>query len=242
MLSKIISSVQNPLVKLVYKIRTDKKTREKEGRVLVTGRKEILEISKKISFLQVFALESEEMFLENTIFCTENVLAKISGIKNSEPCALFPLPEDKNLLKKNTIVVLDHIQDPGNLGTLIRTAYALGFEGMILIGTVDPFNDKAVRASKGACFLLPLQKANEEQMIKIAKEKKLYVADVKGKKCFGTDFQKPFLLLLGHETKGPSSWTDSYEKITIPMNEQFDSLNVASAGAILMYEMMGKKI
>lgn len=242
MVSKIISSVQNPLVKLVYKIRTDKKTREKEGKVLVTGRKEILEISKKIPFLQLFSLESEEMFLENAIFCTENVLNKISGIKNLEPCALFPLPNEIPLSEKNAIIILDHIQDPGNLGTLIRTAYALGFDGMILIETVDPFNDKAIRASKGACFLLPLQRANEKQMIKFAREKTLYVADMQGKKCFDTDFQIPFLLLLGHETKGPSSWTDSYEKITIPMKAQFDSLNVASAGAILMYEMMGKRI
>lgn len=238
MVAKNISSVQNPLIKHFCKIRINRKYRLENSLVLLVGRKEIQEVEKKIKPLYFIVLDEEkESNIPNTIYCTKEVLAKVSGLKNPEPCAIFPMPKKEDFSNKKALLVLDHIQDPGNMGTLLRSALALNFEGAILINTVDPFNDKALRASKGAALFLPFIFLKEEETIVLSKDKNVYIADIKGKPCDKQEYAKPFVLVLGHETKGPGAWTKSFTKITIPMNTKSESLNVSAAGAILMYEI-----
>jgi TrmH family RNA methyltransferase len=138
--------------------------------------------------------------------------------------------------------VLDRISDPGNLGTLLRTALALGWEGAFLTPhSADPFNDKAIRASKGACFFLPLQEGSYEELEELLKENQItaYVADLKGTSLPNLKVKHPLALILGNESLGPSAWAKQHgSAISIPMKKDVESLNVASAGAILMYELI----
>jgi len=240
MVSKIISSVQNPLVKYLCKLKVDKKFREENGKVLVIGKREIEEVLKEHEPEQIFVPESSQPSFKNVTHCSSIVLKKITGLKNLEPCALFNLPKQQNLVTKNKLLLCDHIQDPGNLGTLIRTAYFLGFEGVLLFNTVDLFNDKTVKVSKGASLLLPFCKVNESSLDQYLTTKKIIVADLGGKDIESVFYKEPIVLVLGHETKGPSELFSEYQKITIKNQNSFDSLNVAAAGAILMHEMMRK--
>jgi len=241
MLTKKLSSVQNPLVKHCTRLRLDKKYRLEKKEVLLVGKKEILEVCKKISPIKVFLLEGDNQKLKNSIYCSPEVLTKVSGLKNPETSAIFPIPEEEDLSNKKALLIIDHLQDPGNVGTLIRSALALNFDAVVLIGSVDPFNDKALRAAKGATFFLPVVSMDEKKIVSLTKYRSFYVADLTGQECKEAVIKQPFALVVGHETKGPGVWTKSFCKITIPINTNSDSLNVASAGAILMYEM-GKKL
>ena len=133
--------------------------------------------------------------------------------------------------------MLDQIADPGNCGTLLRTAYALGWDGVVATpGTVDFFNDKALRAAKGAPFRLPYKLASPEEIA--SWNTTFYVATLEGEPLAQTSFTTPCALILGNEGKGPGRWAHSLgKKINIPMRQGAESLNVASAGAILLYTM-----
>lgn len=174
---------------------------------------------------------------------TPEVLKKISGIEEKDGCAaIVPLPPPQPLEKKSHLLILDRVGDPGNLGTLFRTALAFEWGGVWLTeGTVDPFNDKALRAAKGATFRLPydfLDPAKAKNWIK-QHNAAIFVADLDGEKLSPScSFEPPLALLLGSEGRGPGDWVSSLaRKITIPIKKEVESLNVASAGSILLFAM-----
>ena len=138
-------------------------------------------------------------------------------------------------------MILDRLQDPGNLGTLLRTALAFGWEGVAAIpGTVDFFNDKALRAAQGAAFFLPYSWMEPEQIADWAKKKKaeIWIADAKGKQFSGISFRPPLALVLGSEGRGPGAWFRDFGRLlSIPLQNNVESLNVAAAGAILLYAL-----
>jgi TrmH family RNA methyltransferase len=124
------------------------------------------------------------------------------------------------------------------VGTLFRTAYALGFEGIYLIKPhVDPFNDKAMRAAKGANLFLPFQSVELESFLELSKGYRLLLASADGQPLVKNE--GPTILVLGHETRGISAaLMERGERVAIPMRKEAESLNVASAGAILMDRIM----
>jgi TrmH family RNA methyltransferase len=150
------------------------------------------------------------------------------------------LPADQDLSEKNRLLVLDQIADPGNLGTLLRTALALNWEGVIVTeGTVDLFNDKALRAGKGAQFHLPFARMAPDEISKIKSH--FYIADLDGAALEKCVFKHPLALILSNEAKGPAGWAERIgEKVTIEMSTKSESLNVAASGAILLYAMRSK--
>lgn len=179
----------------------------------------------------------ENLKAETTLIVTQEILEKISGTKTPEPyLAEIPFPTSFSLKGKTKLLALDGVSDPGNVGTLIRTALALGFEGVFLTsGSADPFNDKALRASKGAALHLPIQIGTKEELMTLIDENQLtpYVADSKG--TTDSTFTIPLILILGSEAHGPSAKLKSRGTlISIPMSGQTESLNVAVAGGILM--------
>lgn len=179
----------------------------------------------------------QKLKAETTLIVTQDILEKISGTKTPEPyLAEIPHPTPSSLEGKTKLLALDGVSDPGNVGTLIRTALALGFEGVFLTeGSADPFMDKALRASKGAALHLPIQMGMETKLLTLIKENQLtpYVADSKGKK--DTSFISPLILILGSEAHGPSQTLKEIGTlISIPMLGKTESLNVAVAGGILM--------
>lgn len=188
---------------------------------------------------ELFDIPAKEHYL-----VSEEILKKITGLgAPSGLAAEVSMPEPQDLRAKKKVLILDRLADPGNLGTLLRSALAFGWEGVIVTpNTVDLFNDKALRAGKGAIFHLPYMRMQEAELIEWAKHVHVYVADTEGMALGKIKPQEPFALVLSSEAEGPDPWTESAgKKITIPMKKGVESLNVAASGAILLYQFTVKE-
>jgi TrmH family RNA methyltransferase len=235
MVTKKITSLQHPLVKHWVDLRTLRTYREETQRVLICGKK----MTSELPIDTLITLDpSTEIQAKETYLVTEPILKKITGLNQPDGFAAeLSLPPPQNLKEKKILIILDQIADPGNLGTLLRTALALNWEGVILTPhTVDLFNDKSLRAAKGAHFYLPYQRMTPEEILQLNLH--FYTADLGGTSLEKARFQTPRALILSNEGQGVSNWSkQKAERITIPMNAHVESFNVASSGAILLYAM-----
>lgn len=227
MVSKKITSLQHPLVKHWFELRTNKTYREENQRLLIAGKK----MASELPVERLIVLEPSNIPCKEEIVVTEGILKKITGLQAPDGFAAETLsPKPQDLQGKKRILILDRIADPGNLGTLLRTALALGWDGVVLTpGTVDIFNDKALRAAKGAQFHLPFSYTEVSGL-------HLYTADLEGTPLEEVQVQTPLGLILSSEGHGAREWAGA-KKITIPMHGDVESLNVAASGAILLYAM-----
>ncbi len=192
-----------------------------------------------IGKLQAKGLEVVEMDhkLITDLSDTTSPQGMIGLAKPPSPFAWEALKDMKRLL------VLDRVQDPGNLGTIIRTADAGGIDGIILIkGTVDPFNAKVLRSTMGSVFSLPMQVAVEtEDCLERLKEAgfEVMVTALEEAQVYDqVDLAKGAAVVIGNEGKGASAqFMDQADvRITIPMVGSAESLNAAVAASILIFE------
>jgi TrmH family RNA methyltransferase len=146
------------------------------------------------------------------------------------------------------VLVLDRIQDPGNVGALIRTADAAGFGGVIVVGeTGDPYGPKAVRAAAGALFRVPVlsvRDADEAVRLLSAAGKRMAVADARGEEsCYEADLARDVAFVIGNEGGGPSKgFRDAASvAVRIPMPGGAESLNAAAAAAVLLFESVRQR-
>lgn len=240
MRQKKLTSLYHPLIQHWIHLRKERTYREEKKEILLLGKKVIQELSIPIKTL--LCLEKPTMVADEVFFVTEPLLKKITGLDAPDGVAAvvdLPLPQD--LSKKNFLLILDQVSDPGNLGTLVRSALALGWEAVVATpGTVDFFNDKVIRASRGALFHLPYAYLSSEEILswKKRRDAALFVADRKGSSLETVNVSPPLGLILSSEGKGAQSWAKKEAKtVSIPMHGQVESLNVSQAGAILLYEM-----
>lgn len=240
-----ITSVQNPLVKHLVKLRENARYRSDSGSLVVTGVKLVTDLSKFVSPIKILFFDKIPPFSASVerIEVSDAVMKKITGQKTPDKIAAeFPLPEASALRNVSKLLVLDQISDPGNLGTLLRTALALGWQGVFFLpNCVDPFNEKAVRASQGALFQLEWTRGGWQEMEQLKKKNQLsaLIADIEGIPFQEIKKKDNLLLILSHEGIGVSEKGEQFgQKITIPMSGKMESLNVASAGAILMYGLI----
>lgn len=212
-----LSSLQNPLVKRLTALRKERSERIAHKRCVVVGERFIKELPVKV----ITHLNEEN--------ATAEVLAKIAG-HSTDGIAEVSLPEESSLVGCPRILALDGVADPGNVGTLVRTACALGWKGLLLLpGTADPFNDKALRASAGTLFHMQYRWAQDLEGFEGYQR---LVADLEGEEVSEAEQR---LLVLGSEGKGPSQKVrEVCQPVTIGMAPEVESLNVAAAGAILM--------
>jgi len=153
--------------------------------------------------------------------------------------AELPLPESLNF-----ILIPDQIRDPGNLGTLLRTAAATGVQAILLPPeTTDAFAPKVLRAGMGAHFRLPIHSLSWEEIKKQTNGMDIYIADMKGTSCWETDLRKPLALVIGGEAEGVSDEARrlATQKICIPMAGNVESLNAGVAGSVLMFEVVRQR-
>jgi TrmH family RNA methyltransferase len=140
------------------------------------------------------------------------------------------------------LLVLDAVQDPGNFGTLARTAEALGAAGLVALpGTVDPWNPKSVRAAMGSTFRLPVVEAGWDELAPwLAENGVRTLAAVVGGEPLGDDRPRRAALVLGNEGAGVGDETRARadRAVGIPLRGRAESLNVAAAGAILLYDLL----
>jgi RNA methyltransferase, TrmH family len=142
----------------------------------------------------------------------------------------------EEIMELERVVILDSLQDPGNVGTIVRTAEAFGFSGMIIMdGTASPFSDKAVRASMGSCLGIRIARCATGDLRRIPH--RIFSLTAKGrKKLSSTLFGHKVAICLGREAEGISKeiLDISYETVSIPMKGATESLNVAVAAGIVM--------
>lgn len=165
------------------------------------------------------------------------VMEALADVETPQPvCAVVRIPTVRPLssLPWSRLAVADGLQDPGNMGALVRTADAAGFDALaVLEGTVDPFHPRAIRASAGSCFALPIARATWEEV----RGARVYVADPRGAVDYReADYTPPVALVFGSEGSGPRHPWPGSVRVRIPVYGKAESLNVVAAAAVLLYE------
>lgn len=246
---KEITSLQHPLVKHLAKLQHNRDYRYEHHSVVVEGTKMIAELIQEQKVKTVVATDLALLapYLRDydCYLITEPLMRKISGMVHSEGVlAEVEIPPLADLKGKKRLLALDGVSDPGNLGTIVRTALALGWEGLFLIGDCcDPYNDKALRAARGATFRLPFSPLSWKELEVFAKKQNYtcFAADLTGTPLPAIAPVEKIILVLGNEAHGVSQDVLSFcQQVTIPMQGAMESLNVSSAGAIFMYHL-GRK-
>jgi len=238
---EVITSLENKKIKKLGKL-LDKKYRDIEGKFIVEG-EHLVEEAYKSGVLEeaLCTLEYDKKYEVSTTYVSYQVIKKLS--KTECPQQVVGVCRKKRgVLKGKKYVLLDAIQDPGNLGTIIRSAVAFGID-TIVVGddTVDVYNDKVLRASEGMIFHINVVKENIEQVIFKLKKNNvvIYGTKVEGGAELNNVFKSDsWAILVGNEGAGVSKKLLSLcdEFIYIPMKEKCESLNVAVAMSIILYE------
>lgn len=256
----MITSNQNPKIKLVRALAVRPKDRRKEGAFLAEGVRLLEEaLASKWSFR--FALYTEglskrgdellgKLNAEGVVVdeVPQKLLSSISETETSQGIIAvldhiqLPIPNSPTFL-----LIPDRIRDPGNLGTLIRTAAAAGVQAMLLPPeTTDAFAPKVLRAGMGAHFRLPICELNWNEIEQFCKSDKLqiFLADMDGETFWETDFRNPLALIIGGEAEGASQQAQKLADtiVSIPMQGQVESLNAGVAGAVLMFEVIRQRL
>lgn len=144
----------------------------------------------------------------------------------------------------NFILIPDQIRDPGNLGTLLRSAAATGVQAVLLPPeTTDAFAPKVVRSGMGAHFRLPIYSMTWEEIKEKTNSLQIFLADMYGKSCWETDLRQPLALIVGGEAEGAGEEARNIaaQKISIPMAGNVESLNAGVAGSVLMFEVIRQR-
>ncbi|KAG2546827.1 uncharacterized tRNA/rRNA methyltransferase YsgA-like isoform X2 [Panicum virgatum] len=278
---KQVASVANPLVKHCVKLRLSAAYRRSCRRLLLVGLAPILEMCRfeldAIDYLLLLdgveVPEALREFSGDVVFVSAAVMKKVSGMQSvdsTEAIAVMHMPrhfrdlgshEDGDSLHglfnhPKRILVLDGIQDPGNLGTLIRSACAFKWDGVFLLpACCDPFNEKALRAARGASLQLPIVSGTwhdlhalmtKYDMKMMAGHPESSSDASKGihslsKELADSLLNESLCLVLGSEGNGLSSETlQACELVNIPMEGTFESLNVSVAGGIFLFMLQPK--
>jgi RNA methyltransferase, TrmH family len=255
----VITSAQNPKLKLVRALMGRAKERREANAFVVEGVRLVEEaVSSNWKFR--FAL-CDESLNERGMSQVERL--KSSGVEVDEiseslmkslsetetPQGILAVLEFTNLPipeSPNFILIPDQIRDPGNLGTLLRTAAATGVQAVLLPPeTTDAFAPKVLRAGMGAHFRLPIHSLSWEEISEVGKLSGLQVllADMNGQSCWETDLKKPLTLIIGSEADGASDEARQLatQKISIPMSGNVESLNAGVAGSVLMFEVVRQR-
>ena len=222
---------------------SQKKYRQKHQLFIAEGVKVVEEFLKSSYELEIlFSTDPYFSFLDCFVQVTNQELKKISSLKTpNKVLALFKIPSEKKVNSSGLIVALDTINDPGNLGTIIRLCDWFGVEQLVCSKeTVDCYNTKVVQASMGSLTRVSTSYLNLPEYLKTVSIP-IYIADMNGVNIHKTKLPASAVLVMGNEANGISDTLKSLisNKISIPRygdSVQVESLNVATATAILLNE------
>jgi len=260
---QIITSKENEKVKQIRKLK-EKKQRDLEGLFIVEGIKLIQEaIQEKAEIETIVVCEDcmkdgkieQQLLYEiakyECIYVSEKVFNLMTDVTN--PQGILAVIKKKNQLqeidyKEDIIIALDGIQDPGNLGTILRTIDSVGLSQIILSkNSADPYNPKVVRSTMGAIFRVNIIESEELQVtlknIKKHKFEILATSLEESKSIYETDYKKK-VIVIGNEANGVSKeiLDMSDQKIKIPMIGKTESLNASVATGVILYEYVRRKL
>ena len=238
----IYTSVENSKIKDIKKLHL-KKYRDQESLFLIEGEHLVLEAFKAGVLKTLIVGEESSFSLEvDTMVVSSQVLSYLSELETPQPI-MGVCRKLKSREITGNVVVLDNIQDPGNLGTIIRSAVAFNIDTLLLSkGTVDFYNEKVLRASQGLVFHLNIVVEDLEKILPFLKSKGYSLIGTKvtnGKDIKSVEKKYPFAIIMGNEGKGVSKEVEFLcdDFAYIKMHEKCERLNVGVATSILMYEL-----
>lgn len=266
----MITSNQNSKIKLIRALLGRSKER-REARAFVAEGVRLVEEAVKVNWTCRFALYDETLSergksqvesLRSRGVDVEEVSASVmKSISETEaPQGILAVLEQHQLSipdSPNFILIPDQIRDPGNLGTLLRSAAAVGVQAVLIPPeTTDAFAPKVLRSGMGAHFRLPIHSMSWDEIEKIVKLEgaalsggavskglNVWVADMDGQSCWDIDLRQPVTLVVGNEAEGASESALGLAsgKISIPMSGMMESLNAGVAGSVLMFEVVRQR-
>lgn len=238
----IITSNSNQYIKLVKSL-CDKKGRDKTGFFMLEGERLIKDIPERfeIEFFLVDEKKSESFKYitddKKCFLCSENVIKSASDtVTPSGIIAVVKKPLNSFKLPLKNAVLLDGVSDSGNVGTIIRTAAAVGFD-VYLYNSADVYSPKTVRASMSALFKTNICEVNYSQAAQLLENTESYALDMDGESIFKKETGNTVTLVCGNEAHGLSDEILKLTKgkISLPMKNCMESLNVAVATSVAMY-------
>ena len=242
-----ISSRKNPLLQQVKKLLSSRAERRKTGLFVADGTKLLEEAVKYWPGLQTVILsdgvEASVPDHVRVVRVPEDVMASISPMEAPQG-ALFlgRLPEQTEFVPKKGMLILDGIQDPGNVGTILRTADAMDVSVVLLEGCADPWSWKVIRSTMGAAFRTPVVQATWEEVLTKCREAGIPIG-VTALSDRAVDIRSANLsemaLVIGSEGRGVRREVldNADHELIIPMNPHCESLNAAIAASIVMWEI-----
>lgn len=241
----LITSKSNPIIKTIKSL-DEKKFRKELNLYIVEGIKPVKEcIASGQEIYKIICVEGLESSFPDAITVTENVFKYVSSEKTPQGAlAVIKAPQMRLQVPQKPCLLLDRIQDPGNLGTIIRTANAAGYEEIYTVNCADPYSPKAVRASMGGIFFVKIYQGSYEEIFSALDGVPLICADTDGEDIFTHTPPKLFCLCVGNEGSGLSDEVKNRaaRTVSIPMRSACESLNAAVSAGIAMYALRKNQI
>ncbi len=250
---KIIKSLQNQSIKDIAKLK-EKKYRDMTGLFLIEG-EHLVRMAIESGNLETILVDENaiEKYLElideeHTIIVNEAIVNKLSYTKS--PQGIIGVVRKKEIYVQglSKVLVLDNLQDPGNVGSLLRSALAFNYSQVFISDdSVDIYNDKVIRASQGAIFKINIKRDTLSNIYSLLQDEKfkIYATGLTNNSLYLDELKpsKKCALVLGNEGNGISEETKNIadEIVKIHMSSKIDSLNVSVAGSIAMYYIKGEK-
>ena len=249
----IIESKENSLFKNIKKLK-ERKNRAREKKYIIEGFRLVEEGFKAGADIECLVIEEgneqkaneflkEYLTVSKIYLMKKSLFGQLIATENTQGVlAVVKMNDSTEEIKGDFYLLCDKVQDPGNLGTIIRTAHAAGVSGIILTkGTVDIYNDKTIRSTMGSVFYLPIIYDNDLSFLKKLKEDgfSLVTTSLKeSKDFFQEDLRGKVILGVGNEGNGISDeiFAMADKKVKIPMPGGAESLNVAVASSIILFE------
>lgn len=241
----IILSRQNPLVKELASLK-EKKGRRRTGTFLVEGHKMVREaVTSGMDVVRLILREdyAGETYGLPAVRLGRDAFAAVCDEKTPQGIAAeVAIPLRSVQPPQGRCLLLDGLQDPANVGAIIRTAVAAGYEDVYLAGCADPFSPKSVRASMSGVFFARIMQGTQEEILSAIAGMSVIAADMDGEDVFSYVAPEKFCLAVGSEGSGLSALVRSRADVTvrIPMDARTESLNAAVSAGILMYALRTK--
>ena len=237
----MIESINNEQIKEIRKL-NDKKYRDESNLFLVEGDHLVKEAYKTGCLKKLILTEDTYDFDVEKLLVTDKVINSISELNNTKVIGVCS-KLSKNLDLSKNVLILDGVQDPGNLGTIIRSCVAFNINNLVLSETsVDLYNSKVIRSTQGMIFNINIIRDDLKNTIKLLKDNDYIIYGtnvINGIDVKDVKKDKKYAIILGNEGNGISNEINALvdKNIYIKMNEKCESLNVAVSGSIILYEL-----
>ncbi len=256
--SEPLTSAQNPKIKLVRALMGKPAQRNSENAFIAEGVRLVEEAAKSPATLRFVLYAPQNTPRTDALIATlmehkvdvirvsESLLQSLSDTETTQGIlAVCDIPTPVFDAQASFMLIADGIRDPGNLGTILRTAEAAAVQAVILApGTVDAFNPKVVRAAMGAHFRLPIFNMTWQQIMQHTQPLRKFLAESStGIPLWQADFRQPMALIIGSEASGGSAEARAQadQHVHIPMPGAAESLNAGMAAGILLFEVVRQR-